>query len=95
MIPYPVDEAHPSAVYHPTTIHRRFGATTTANHATRYAQGSLVHSFRPLALLVFSSGLSHVLVHRRSALSGLATPCISHVGHSVPKTTSKDRRRHF
>lgn len=61
MAPYPVDQAHPSAVRHPTTGRKMFEVTTTANHATRYVQGSLRMSVLARALLVSSSGLSHVL----------------------------------
>lgn len=48
---------------------------------TGYVQGSLG------ALLVFSSGLS--------LTPGLAMPYIVVMGHWVPETSSKGRRRHF
>ncbi len=61
MASYPVDEAHASITRHPTTGRKMFEVTTTANHATRYVQGSLRMSAPAHALLVSSSGLSHVL----------------------------------
>jgi len=61
MISYPVDEAHPIAFCHRTTARKMFEATTIANHAKRYVEGSLRISASAYALLVSSSGLSRVL----------------------------------
>jgi hypothetical protein len=95
MISFPVDEAHLTASRHPTMDGKMFEVTTTANQAKRYVQGSLCLCVCASALLVSSSGLSYIPCHHRTALVWLATPYISIVGHSVPKTRLKGRRRHF
>jgi len=75
-------KVHLNTIDNPITERKLFEMTTTANppHVT-YIR--VTHS----ALQVSSSGLSYAL--------GLATPDIGDMGHSVPNTCFRGRRRHF
>ncbi len=68
MVSSAVDQAHPTAAGHPTTVSKMFEVTATANQAKRYVQGSLCPCVSASALPVCSTGLSHVPLHHGIAL---------------------------
>jgi len=80
MISFPVDEAHLTASPHPTMDGKMFEVTTTANQAKRYVQGSLCLCVSASALLVSSSGLSHVPRRSRGRTRLVGDALHFHVG---------------
>ena len=80
MISLPVDQAHLTASRHPTMDDKMFEVTTTANQAKRYVQGSLSLCVSASALLVSSSGLSHVPRRARDRARLVGDALHFHVG---------------